>query len=382
MQTIKAKYNSANIMLPEDSIIEEETLKQIYSFLNHPSFANTYIAIMPDCHAGNGACIGFTMKLNDYIIPNIVGVDIGCGVLSYNLGNININLKSLDEFIKNEIPFGFNVNSKSKLNIEIYKDTINNISKKINSDGNRNILSLGSLGGGNHFIEVGEDEENNKWLTIHTGSRKFGLDIANFYQKKAKEFMIKIFQGASAFKNLEYLLIDSDDGKNYIKDMKLATFFAKLNRYYIAEEIIINFLYLDINELEKVESIHNYIDFSDNIIRKGAIRSYENEKLIIPFNMEDGLIIGSGKSRSKWNYSAPHGAGRLLSRTKAKANLKLDKYVESMKDKNIYTSSLNKNTLDECKDAYKDKNLIIDAIEETVVIEKFVKPIYNFKASE
>jgi RNA-splicing ligase RtcB len=385
MFNIRAKYNNANIMLPDESHIDETTKKQIYGFLNHPAFGNSYISIMPDCHAGAGSCIGFTMQMNDYIIPNIVGVDIGCGVCSVNIGKANIELGYLDNFIRANIPSGFSVNDRSDMKakdleyrvpgIFQFKKSIMEISERIQSDANRNWCAVGSLGGGNHFIEVGIDENEDKWLTIHTGSRKFGLDIANYHQNKAKKLMKEMFIG-SAYRDLEFMPIDKG-GSDYILDMSVAQTFAKYNRMAIITKIM---KYLNVTPVKYAHSIHNFIDLEDKIIRKGAIRAYENESLVIPFNMEDGLIIGTGKSNPKWNHSAPHGAGRVLSRTKAKESLNLEDAKTSMANAGIYTTSLSENSLDEAKGAYKDKQLIIDSISETVDITNFVKPIYNFKA--
>jgi len=385
MFTIKGKYNSANIMLPNGTL-DETTTKQIYGFLNNPAFGNTYIAVMPDCHFGAGACIGYTQKMNGYIIPNIVGVDLGCGVLSINLGEQKIDLKKLDNYIRENIPYGFNVNAKAyhdsgysiKIKMGELKDNIKRISDKIESDGNRNVLALGSLGGGNHFEELGKDEKGNTWLTVHTGSRKFGLDIAGYHQNIAKKNMKEMFIG-DAHRGLEFLT-EKTGANDYMEDMKVAQLFADTNRMIIAKKIIVDYLKLDLTKLDKINTVHNYINFEDNIIRKGAISAHKDERLVIPFNMEDGLIIGVGKGNSKWNYSAPHGAGRVLSRTKAKKELNLKDMEDGMKRAGVYTTSLSAKTLDEAKGAYKNKALILTEICETVDVTHYVKPIYNFKS--
>ena len=373
MYTIKGKYNSANIMLPEGQFADDVTTKQIYSFLNHPAFQDTYIVLMPDLHAGAGSCIGFTMKLNDYVIPNIVGVDIGCGVLTGKLPkNSSINLSSLDEFIRGNIPSGFNVNDKPMSDRSILKVPVQAISDKINSNIARNLRAIGTLGGGNHFIELGIDSNNNQWLTVHTGSRKFGLDIANYHQKRAKKYIKDNFiTGIQT--GLEFMYKDSE----YFDDMNVAQLFARENRSKIMSLLT---TYLGVELSERIESVHNYIDFDTNIIRKGAISAQLNENVVIPFNMVDGLVIGKGNGNKKWNYSAPHGAGRILSRTKAKKELDLAYALKEMQDANIFTTSLNQNTLDEARGAYKDKDMILNAIEETIEVIDFIKPIYNFKA--
>jgi len=393
MFVLKGKYNIARVMIDN---VDETTISQIYSFLNHPAFSGEPISIMPDCHAGSGAVIGFTFPFNDYVIPNVVGVDIGCGMCSYNLGKIDVDVIGLDNFVKGTIPAGFTLNNwknptnKVKEFVEMFgfenygrfTDMIEHIDTKLDKNKTRDFMnSIGTLGGGNHFIELGKDQDDSIWLTVHTGSRNFGLQIAKYHQNKAKEFMKKVFHGADAFKDLEFLPLDMG-GNEYLEDMSYAQKYAKLNRRVILYRIIMGFFKENFKESNMIEAVHNYIDFDDKIIRKGAIRSYVGEKLIIPFNMEDGLIIGEGKSNDFWNFSAPHGAGRVLSRKKAKELLNLEDAVKSMSDNGVYTTSLNKSTLDECKLAYKNKDDIISAIEDSVKIDHFVKPLWNYKAGE
>jgi len=375
MITMKGKYNTANIMI--DSI-DDSTKEQIQGFLNHPAFGNTYIAIMPDVHAGAGAVVGFTMKMNDYIIPNVIGVDIGCSVLSYKFKNNNISLEKLDEFIKSEIPSGFNINPNYK---HISKDyglyaLATTVCDTIKIDAEKALRAIGSLGGGNHFIEAGVDSESNLWITVHSGSRNFGLKVAQYYQKLAKKNLEKYFI-RDQYKNLEFLLTDSDDGRSYLFSLGVAQEFANQNRKEIMKRII---KFMDSEPIEIIESVHNYISGHDNIIRKGAVSARKGEKLVIPFNMRDGIAICVGKGNSKYNYSAPHGAGRILSRTQAKQQLSISEFEETMKG--IYTTTANAETLDEAPMAYKDKDIIIENIKETVDIIEMIKPIYNFKAGE
>lgn len=401
MFVMKGKYNIAKIMLPfstiEEAILsksfDEPSKNQIQTFLNHPAFQGEPICIMPDCHFGKGSVIGFTMKLNDYIIPNIVGVDLGCGMLSYNLGTMIIPLEELDHWVHENIPVGKNVyNHKNSVqwvcdkmdNIlgtsRLFASSISNISKQINPEKEKYFFnSLGTLGGGNHFLELGEDEQGNKWLTIHSGSRNFGLQIASFYQKTAIELCSSFFREE---KDLAFLPISHAIGNDYIEAMKVAQKYASLNRYIVLQRIVEGFLKKSFNPNTTIESIHNYIDFDDRIIRKGAISAQKDKEVIIPFNMEEGLIIGIGKGNKEWNYSAPHGAGRIMSRTKAKEILNLKEAKDLMNKAGIYTTSLNASTLDEVKGAYKDKNIILDTIKETVEIKSFVKPIWNLKAGE
>jgi len=370
--------------------VDAETQKQIYSFLNHPSFAGSKIRIMPDCHAGAGAVIGTTATMTDSVIPNVVGVDIGCNIGSANIGKMkDIDFQALDDFIRKEIPLGFHHhNSTSDVTknlapslqkdvISLYEEIEKNLRAKLDFS-KPYLQSVGSLGGGNHFIELGKDEEDNIWVTAHSGSRGFGLAIAQYYQNKARDVMKEMYTGA-AYHRMEFLTAST--GMNeYLNDLKIAQRYALINRRIMVSRII-NFLGVP-KPADYVESIHNYIDLENKIIRKGAISANLNEKVIIPFNMEDGLIIGLGKGNSDWNNSAPHGAGRIGSRRWAKDNLDLEEAQQNMSDKGIWTSSLNEGTLDEVKGAYKSKDIILDAISDTVQILKFVKPIYNLKDSK
>ncbi len=384
MIELKGEYNSAVVLLEDESGIEEGTREQIIRFLNNKHFSDAKIRIMPDCHVGYGACIGFTMTLNDYIIPNIVGVDLSCGVLAVKLGKAEIDLPLLDQWIRENIAHGYHVNSNMQNRAPYLKEfyrQMDVISKKIGVSANRNRLSIGSLGGGNHFIELGVDEGENKWLTIHTGSRKFGNDLASYYQNIAKSM-----SSEGEPRDLA-ALVRSKEGAEYLQDIKCAAMFASVNRVTIAYKII---KYLrdsgeiadkKFEDFDSVESVHNYIG-DDGIIRKGAVSAYKNERLVIPFNMEDGLIIGVGKGNPEWNYSAPHGAGRVLGRKQAFNVLNLDDALEGMRRAGVYTTSMNRYTLDEAKGAYKDKDLIVKAIEDNVHLINFVKPVYNFKAED
>lgn len=367
---IQGKYNKAIIYT---DIVDESTLSQIYSMLNCKAFEGESIRIMPDCHAGKGSVIGFTMPMTDYIIPNIIGVDIGCGVLSIKFDK-DIDVIEADKIIKSSVPMGFSIHETTSNPIGRLNTTkLKSISDRIEGDYTRYYCSMGTLGGGNHFIEVGEGDDGFKWLTIHTGSRKLGLDIANYHQRRARSLCESTNRQTP--NGLEYLTVVKE-GSEYLDDMRFAQEYASLNRKLIARSIVKS---LGIDPLESVESVHNYID-EDNMIRKGAIRAYKNEKVIIPFNMEDGLIIAEGKSNRDWNCSAPHGAGRILSRGQAKRMLNLEEYEKSMKEKGVYTTSLSPSTLDECAGAYKNMIEIRDSIDPTVDIVTTVKPILNIKA--
>ena len=390
------------------SNIEDKAREQIYLLLEQEPFKDCKIRIMPDVHAGTGCVIGFTGNLGDKVIPNIVGVDIGCGMLCVELGNIDLDLKKLDEIIHNSIPSGMNVNDEVYEYFDISKLLCHKELK--NKDGWLE-KSLCSLGGGNHFIEVDIDEDNNKYLVIHTGSRNLGKQVAEIYQNKAIEYCsykeemkqeiqdtIKEYKEQGRHQEIQQKLIEIHkkyEGKtklpkdlcylegqlrkDYLHDMKICQEFACKNRELIATKIINKLgLYLFIEE--HFETIHNYIDFDDNIIRKGSIKANKGKKVIIPMNMRDGCIIGIGKGNDDWNQSAPHGAGRTMSRNMAKEKLSMEEYKNSMK--NIYTTSVNEETIDEAPMVYKPMEEIIEYIKDTVDVVKIIKPIYNFKASE
>ncbi len=394
--------------------IEDKAKEQINLLLEQEAFKNCKIRIMPDVHAGAGCVIGFTGNLGDKVIPNIVGVDIGCGMLCVELGNIELDLEKLDTIIHKFIPSGFEVHKERKIKfdklqqLKCYREL---------KDTKRLERSIGTLGGGNHFIEVDIDNDNNKYLVIHTGSRNLGKQVAEYYQelanqlcnynlgeyKEKKQELIKEYkeQGKrqciqSALEELkkEYQVsknkIPKDlaylDGKyreDYLYDMKICQEFAILNRMSIAKTILChlwNRMEVDSRNWDSFETIHNYISFEDNIVRKGAISARKGEKVLIPMNMRDGCIIGIGKGNDDWNQSAPHGAGRIMSRMQAKKTFKIEEFKNSMKE--IYTTSVNESTLDEAPMVYKPMQEIIDCIGDTVEIIKIIKPIYNFKAGE
>lgn len=366
MQTIKGKYNQANVMI---DTVDETTRSQIQGFVNNPSFQNSYIAIMPDCHAGAGSCIGFTMQMNDRIIPDVVGVDIGCGMLSRKFDIESFDIPAFDVFIKENIPSGFSINDKAYTGFDFFLKVV----RKIGMDGGRAILSIGTLGGGNHFIEAGYGADGKLWVTIHSGSRNFGLQIATYHGIKAKEICAK--WGADT-QGIPFLLVDSEEGRDYIADQLIGSQYASINR-----ETMMNKLekFFRKAPVDSIESRHNFID-ETGMIRKGATPAHEGQRVIIPFNMRDGLALCVGKGSKKYNFSAPHGAGRILSRSKAKAILDVEYFQEDMKQSGVYTTTANAGTLDESPDAYKDMSIILDNIKETVDVIEMVKPVYNFKA--
>ena len=396
--------------------IEQEAVDQINLLLDQEPFKNCKVRIMPDVHAGKGCVIGFTADLGDKVIPNIVGVDIGCGMLCVELEKIDLDLEKLDKVINENIPAGRNIREEKLINFDKINDLYCLRELKETKKFNR---AIGTLGGGNHFIEVDVDEEGNKYLVIHTGSRNLGKQVADYYQNlaielcsgkeemfKRKEEIIKTYkeQGRKseiqkALKELEaeykqnkpnlpndLCYLEGKYREMYLHDMKICQEYAGINRLQIAKEILMNYFQLTyVPEIEyppimddRFETIHNYISFGDNIVRKGAIRANKGERVIIPINMRDGSIIAVGKGNEDWNNSAPHGAGRLMSRRKAKETFKLEEFKKSMVD--IYSTSVLEETIDEAPFAYKPMQEIIDNIQDTVEIEKIIKPIYNFKA--
>lgn len=372
---IQGKVNSATIYTEN---IDESSLSQIYNMLNNPCFANSNIAIMPDVHLGRGSVVGFTMTFNNYINPNVIGVDIGCGINAYKVGREKINLNDFDAFVHSNIPAGSNVHSSVQKNYVKENPKLNDLIKKVApNEHKRIILSIGTLGGGNHFLELDIDENDNIWLVIHSGSRNLGLQVCSYHQRRAKQAIKKEFQGAGAYHGMEYMTFENG-GEEYLDDMQIAQAYAEENRTVMARIIIEEFFRLKFADCEQVSSIHNYVNFKDNIIRKGAISAHKDEKLIIPLNIRDGCLVAKGKGNPAWNYSAPHGAGRLLKRSETKELISLEEYQESMKG--IYSSCIREGTLDESPMAYKDSDEILKLIDDTVSVESMMKPVYNFKA--
>jgi len=431
MFRLDGKYTSATIYIDD---VEKTCIKQITQFINHPAFTN-HIAIMPDTHAGKGAVIGFTMPMTNKVIPNVIGYDIGCSILFVEIKPIEPTYE-MEQIIRDVVPIGFDVcdtrqgdweNFLSFVNTKLqnfiygynikfqtnYKvtETINekwfeSKCKKIHLDVNRAYNSVGTLGGGNHFIEIGKSESSRMGLSIHSGSRKFGQCICQYWQKVAtermndlkKEFQQNVikqirenFKGSDiqreinkhkALHSLDIKASDLDylegyDAFGYLCDMVVAQAYAKFNRKVICRNIV---RALELYPIDLVETVHNYINFDDLIIRKGAVSSYKGSKLVIPFTSKDGVTLCEGKSNPTWNYSAPHGAGRKFSRSKAKLKVSLDKYKSDMDG--IITTSVSQSTLDEAPDAYKDPTVIKELIKDTVDILETFKPVLVVKDKE
>ncbi|MGM0396191.1 MAG: RtcB family protein [Bacillota bacterium] len=362
---IKGKNGTAEVFTEN---VEEGAVQQIERFLDQDYMKGKKVRIMPDVHQGIGCVIGLTAQMEDIVIPNIVGVDIGCGMLLVKLGKRELPLERLDKFIRSNIPSGTKTHRDNIfLDPEIEKLKC----KKHLKNKERFQRSLGTLGGGNHFIEVGKDSKERLYLTIHSGSRNLGKQIADYYQKLAA----KECKGAYP-KDLCYL--EGKEREDYLHDMKIAQNYAKINREGIAELILMEFYRAGLSKFEHFHTVHNYIDFRDNITRKGAISAYNDQELLIPINMRDGSILAKGKGNPEWNFSAPHGAGRLVSRKVAKDEGSLRQFREAMEG--IYSTSVHEGTLDESPFAYKPMEEILERIDETVELVDRIVPIYNFKA--
>lgn len=400
MLELNGKFNSAKVYT---DIIDSSAVAQIIELCNQPMSAGSQIRIMPDVHAGAGCTIGTTMNITDKVVPNLVGVDIGCGMETVKLKEKHIELQKLDKLIYAKIPSGFDIRDKAHR----YNDKIDLTElycyNQINS--NRAERSIGTLGGGNHFIEVDKSDDGSIYIVIHSGSRHLGVETAKYYQEEAYkrlngsskvdiELLIERLKSEGKDKQIQSEIIKLKNTKftnvpkhlaycegelfeQYIHDMKIVQQFAMLNRKAMMDEIIKG---MHLHITEQFTTIHNYIDTDTMILRKGAVSAQAGEKLLIPINMRDGSLICTGKGNTDWNCSAPHGAGRLMSRSQAKQNFTVSEFKKQMNG--IYTTSVNAQTLDECPMAYKSIDDIVNNIGDTVEINGIIKPIYNFKAGE
>lgn len=378
----------------------QTAVDQIQELTDQAFMAGTKVRIMPDYHAGKGCVIGTTIQLQDRVVPNLVGIDVGCGVFVAQLDVTTVDFAQLDAIIRTYVPSGQDIHKE----VSPSRHFVEFEGKQFRLSGLKDDytnLSLGTLGGGNHFIELAKDEDDQHYLLIHTGSRYVGAKVANWHQKRAYEnlrredltekieamkqqgrqqeiqSMIQAYKEQTPFvpKDLSYL--EGEAFHDYIHDMKIAQQFARMNRWTIAETIAKQ---MDWHFTDTFDTIHNYIDTETMTLRKGAVRANKDEKLVIPMNMRDGSLICIGKGNAEWNYSAPHGAGRMFSRRAAKKALNMADFKDTMQG--IWTTSVNEETLDEAPMAYKPMTEITSAIGETVDIVKVIKPVYNFKASE
>ncbi|MGF9875715.1 RtcB family protein [Bacillus tropicus] len=395
MLKLQGKYNEAKVFTNN---VDETATGQIIDLCNQEFVKDSQIRIMPDTHAGAGCTIGTTMTIQDKIVPNLVGVDIGCGmeVVVIDKKKEEINFDYLDETIRKFVPSGFRIRDKE-----------HRFSKMIDFDGvrapftlQRAQKSIGTLGGGNHFVELNEDDKGNIYIVIHSGSRNLGKQIAEYYQNFAYEQLIDVtsmkddiierlteegrakeiqetlrgIQKLKIRKELAYL--EGQGFKDYMNDMNIAQKYAALNRKAMIDEIVTK---MDWKITDQFTTIHNYIDIENMILRKGAISAQKDERVIIPINMRDGSIIAFGKGNPDWNFSGPHGAGRIMSRKKAKESLSLEEFQNTMTE--VWTTSVVESTIDEAPMVYKPMDEIIENTKETIDIKHIIKPLYNFKAN-
>lgn len=400
MLEIQGKVNTA---ICYATVIEDEAIEQIRRMCDYEMTENSKIRIMPDVHAGRGCTIGTTMTIHDKVVPNVVGVDIGCGMYTVELGKIEIDFARVDE-AAHFIPSGMDV-WKGRLErfdlteLRCYRDL---------EHAKRLERSLGTLGGGNHFIEVDAAADGTKYLVIHSGSRNLGKQVAEFYQQRAidlsagkadyfekREEIIRTYKEQGRRTEIQPALLALKQAweekkpalpedlcylygtylQDYLHDVEICQRFAKRSRELMAEVLLQR---TGMTALSAFHTIHNYIDTDEMILRKGAIAAHAGELVLIPINMRDGSVLARGRGNPEWNYSAPHGAGRLMSRTRARATLDLESYQKAMEG--IYSTSVNEATLDEAPMAYKSLADILDVIRESVDVLEILKPLYNFKA--
>ena len=400
MLEINGKYNTAKVFT---DVVDQASITQIIELCNQEFTAGSRIRLMPDVHAGAGCTVGTTMTIADKVVPNLVGVDIGCGMETVQIREKHIELQKLDKLIYQKIPSGFAIREKAHRYMGEIDLTQLYCYRQINVL--RAEKSLGTLGGGNHFIEVDQDDEGRYYLVVHSGSRRLGLEVATYYQEegykqcngssaadeaaliaalKAEGRDKEIAKAVKALKGTKrtsipkaLCYVSGELFEQYIHDMQIIQQFALWNRKAMVDEILKG---MGLHAEEQFTTIHNYIDTEAMILRKGAVSAKQGERLLIPINMRDGSLICVGKGNDDWNQSAPHGAGRLMSRAQAKQSFTVSEYKKQMDG--IFTTSVNKATLDECPMAYKKMEDITKNIEDTVEIEKIIRPVYNFKAGD
>lgn len=403
MFDIKGKHGTARVFT---DVCDDSTVSQLRSLMDQACVEGSSIRIMPDCHAGKGCVIGTTMTLTDSIMPSLVGVDIGCGMHVVKLKEKRIDFQKLDSVIRKYVPSGFGIHD-----VQVAESHAYHILANVNVD--RAMRSLGTLGGGNHFIEVDKGEDGSLYLIVHTGSRHLGLEVCDYYMSEghtvlneehnggsfsglSKDIILKLKAegrskeiGSELAKLKERLkangtpvpyeltYVKGNLLRDYLHDMGLTQEHARINRETIVKRIL---KYAKLHAVDEFETIHNYIDVNSMILRKGAVSAKSGEKLLIPLNMRDGSLICLGKGNAEWNYSAPHGAGRLMSRSKARESISMSEFKSSMQG--IFTTCVDRSTIDESPMAYKSMNDIIDNIGDTVDIVERIVPVYNFKAGE
>ncbi len=398
MIELSGKYSSAKVFT---DVIEPDAISQIITLCSQELSKDSKIRIMPDVHAGTGCTIGTTVTITDKAVPNMVGVDIGCGMETVKIKEKHIELQKLDKLIYEKIPSGFGIRNTPHRYAE--KIPLENLYCIEHIDLEKAEKSIGTLGGGNHFIEADKASDGSIYIVVHSGSRHLGVEVAKYYQNEAYKRLNKTsksdidelvarLKSEGKTKNIQQEIkklvntkttnipkhlayAEGELFEQYIHDMKIVQEFALVNRQAMITEIIKG---MKLHITEQFSTIHNYIDTDNMILRKGAVSAQNGEKLIIPINMRDGSLICTGKGNPDWNFSAPHGAGRLMSRSQAKQSFTVSEYKKQMKG--IYSTSINSSTLDECPMAYKNINDILENISDTVTVDDIIKPIYNFKA--
>lgn len=399
MLELQGKYATAKVFT---DVVDETSISQVINLLNQPYVEGSQVRMMPDIHAGAGCTIGTTMTIGDKICPNLVGVDIGCGMETVRIKESHIEPEKLDKVIRSCIPSGFSIRTEPHRFVGGIDLSQLCCAKKV--DIGRGYNSIGTLGGGNHFIEANVDDNGSIYIVVHSGSRHLGLEIANFYQEEAYrslttyskeevDSVIDMLKASGRSKEIQGALKALKSKKSpvpkalayvegtlfdqYLHDMKIAQRFAELNRQAMMDTIIKE---MGLHVEEQFTTVHNYIDTDRMILRKGSVSAQRGERLLIPINMRDGSLLCTGKGNADWNFSAPHGAGRLMSRSAAKERFTVSEFEKQMEG--VYTTSVNRSTLDECPMAYKGMEDIVDNIGPTAKIDAIIKPIYNFKAGE
>lgn len=400
MIELKGKYNQAKVF---SGVVDQASIAQVIELLNQEFVAGSRIRMMPDIHAGAGCTIGTTMTITDKVVPNLVGVDIGCGMETCRIREGRLEMQKLDKLIREKIPSGFGIRRDAHRYLN--QIDLSELCCAKHIDLLRAEKSIGTLGGGNHFIEVDRDDDGQLYVVVHSGSRHLGLEVANYYQEEGYKVLnhtdsrsidrlIEEMKTAGRQKDIQKELkrlksasqtsiprqlayVSGELFEQYLHDMKIVQQFAMLNRKAMMDEIIKG---MKLHVEEQFTTIHNYIDTEAMILRKGSVSAKAGEKLLIPINMRDGSLICIGKGNEDWNFSAPHGAGRLMSRAQAKQTFTVSEFKKQMSE--VYTTSVNSSTLDECPMAYKGMEDIIDNIGPTAEIVSIIKPIYNFKAGD
>ncbi|MGN0245640.1 MAG: RtcB family protein [Lachnospiraceae bacterium] len=379
METIKGAYTSAQIFTTnnKETAIDQYAISQIQMICDQESSKGCRIRVMPDVHPGKVGTIGLTMTIGEKIIPNLIGIDIGCGITLAQIKGKKIEYQKLDTVIRDCIPSGFHVRTKvHRFAKEFDFDALRCV-KHIRTD--KAILSLGSLGGGNHFIEADKDDDGNLYIVIHSGSRHLGKEVTEYYLNEGQ----KILKDKGLNVPYEITWLESELMKDYLHDLQIIQRFASLNREIILDELIKGMKW---KVLDSYECIHNYVDasqetldtFASPMLRKGAISAKAEERVIIPINMRDGILLGTGLGNIDWNCSAPHGSGRIMKREDVKQNFTVSTFKSEMKGS--YSSCISKDTLDEAPFAYRGLEDIADVIRKTVTIDRILRPVYNFKS--